>query len=501
VTSDQAANGPDSRRFSGFKPLDANYIYCPNDFFEVCLRHQSRVVVRLVGYILRETLGHLDKEGSPVRRDFSLSYLDIARGAGVSLRSVRIGLDEAIAGNFIACVTPGEKKSRGRSGRVAEFRLRWNEEGDSFTNDPQQFNGFYAGEGFRSPIPNGFFDIVIREETLAMAKVVGTVLRHTVGYANQFGTGRRSHAPLSYSYIQQFANIGDRTTLSKALADGIQKNYIQCVSRGRFDKNAGKESFAARYAVKWLDGPKSSEKTAKSLPDNRELTSSQETAKPRPGYHGETPTGEGAENRPASDGKIPTDRKTSSTDSCKQQPVVVENSKGYELLVREGIAKSTAIALAKSAELTTIENQIAWIDFREPKNRPAMLVRAIDENWSQPPAVSEKQQQEQSRDREEQEHRERQEREAKIVAQKQERQERRTRRLTLWRRLTREEQRKWGQIALQQATSTLQKRAILDSSLDEPASEVLDVMTIAETKRGSLNDEQAVLTSSFPPHG
>ena len=86
------------------------------------------------------------------------------------------------------------------------------------------FDGFYAGEGHRTPIPNSFFDHVISKEPLAVVKVVGTVLRHTVGYQNQFG-GRRTSAPLSYS-------------------------YIHCTQTGRFHADEAKRK-AACYAVKW----------------------------------------------------------------------------------------------------------------------------------------------------------------------------------------------------------------------------------------------------------
>jgi len=62
------ANGATSSSavFAGFQPLTANFIYCPNQFFDVCLPNYSRGVVRLVGYILYKTLSQLDKNGNPV---------------------------------------------------------------------------------------------------------------------------------------------------------------------------------------------------------------------------------------------------------------------------------------------------------------------------------------------------------------------------------------------------------------------------------------------------
>jgi len=458
------STGHSPQAFCGFENLDANFIYCPNQFFEVCLRHYSRGVVRLVAYMLRKTLGYLDGDGNPVQQDIRIPYSEISKCAGVSTRAIPRALEEAESGGFILCVTPGVANNRGQRGQAAEYRLRWSSEGDGYTDDPNGFHGFYAGDGRRSPIPNGYFDLVVRQDTLAMAKVVGTVLRHSAGYQNQFG-GRRPDAPLAYSYIQRFANIGDRTTLSETLRDGIQKGYICRVSRGHFDPNAGKRSRAARYAVKWLDQAESSVNTAETLPGKSE--------------HGRNPTGNTAKNLPEKDGKNPTDRKTSSNTSYKQQDVVVENPEGYELLVREGINKNTAIALSGSATLEEIQNQIKWLEFRNPENRPAMLRKAIEEEWCEPDGIIEHKRHEHAREREQQDNIERAVREAAIADQKQKRLERHTRLLAYWREQSTEDQQKYRQTAVEQAASDLQRRLIQRSSLGNPTREILDVMELA----------------------
>lgn len=66
-------------------------------------------------------------------------------------------------------------------------------------------------------------------------------------------------------------------------------------------------------------------------------------------------------------------------DNFKQQNVVVGSEEGFELLTREGIAKSSARKLSGTTTLHEIKNQIAWLEFRKPGNRPAMLRRAIEE--------------------------------------------------------------------------------------------------------------------------
>ena len=70
--------------FQGFHPPTSNTTYTPNQFFDVCLPHYSRGVVRLVSYMLRKVLGWSDKHGNPQSEKVLISYRDIERNAGVS---------------------------------------------------------------------------------------------------------------------------------------------------------------------------------------------------------------------------------------------------------------------------------------------------------------------------------------------------------------------------------------------------------------------------------
>lgn len=371
--------------FEGFQHLDANYIYCPNQFFEVCLRHHSRVCVRLVAYMLRRTLGWLDSHGNPITQDISISYLDLQRNARISTRSIPAAIAQAERGGFVECVTPGAPNASGQRGQTGCYKLRWNEIGN-YTDDPAFFQGFFVGEGHRSPIPNGYFDVVIPCETLALSKVVGTVLRHTVGYQNQFG-GRRSDAALPYSYLQKFANIKDRNTLAETLKDGTQKGYIRCVSEGHFDPNAGRQSRAATYAVNWLPKAEHNRDTAKTLPDKLR--------------DGKNPTEETAKTLLAQDGKNPTDKKTRLKNTLKQQhdvlPVAAEYLERFNLLKQvefhgERFDERTALKLAQSRGLDEIKQQIAWLPKRKADRNPlGMLRSAIEQGWSAPIDVKERQ--------------------------------------------------------------------------------------------------------------
>jgi hypothetical protein len=77
---------PQEQMFVGFLPLTGNFLYCPNQFFDLCLAHHSRGVVRLVGYLLRRTLGWLDEHGK--RQPLS----------GVRCRAAGVGNQHAVGG-------------------------------------------------------------------------------------------------------------------------------------------------------------------------------------------------------------------------------------------------------------------------------------------------------------------------------------------------------------------------------------------------------------------
>ena len=43
--------GAQSDTFAGFQSLDANFIYCPNQFFDYALRYGKRSTIRLVNHV------------------------------------------------------------------------------------------------------------------------------------------------------------------------------------------------------------------------------------------------------------------------------------------------------------------------------------------------------------------------------------------------------------------------------------------------------------------
>ena len=369
----------DTQSFTGFEPLDANYLYCPNQFLDVCLPNSSRSAVRLVAYILDQTLGWLDPDGNPRKQNITVSYQQLIDAAGLSRGAIRTSIDEAVQARFIRCIQKGTSAKEGMAAESAAYALRWDESG-TYHDQPESFAGFFTGEGHRTPIPNGFIRHVIPHDTLTVTKVVGTVLRHTVGYQNQFG-GRRSQAPLSYRFIQEFAHIPDPKTLREALSSAIASRYIVCVEEGSFHPQQDRRR-PATYAVNWHQTARLKES--------------------------------GSKNPAAERFKKPSKEKTELKDSLKQQPAAAVR---LRLLRSAGFDEPTAQRLSLTATTEQIQQQIDWLPRRSiSQNRLGMLRRAIEENWSEPerpPDVKEILRQQRERDRQQMVLQQKEERQAK----------------------------------------------------------------------------------------
>lgn len=371
------------RPFPGFDLPTSNTTYCPNQFFDVCLPHGSRGCVRLVSYLIRRTLGWSDAHGHPQEEQIAVSYGELVEKAHISRDMIRSAIDEAVNGHFIRCVRSGRAKGKGRGAETALYELAWDESGSrEYVKNPKQFRGFFAGEGNRTYIPNQFFDRVIPNETLAMVKVVGSIIRFSIGFQTRYGF-RRQQAAISYDDIQRYSKLRDRKTLAAAIKAALALHYVERVEEGTFDPNGGKESKAAQYALKWLNTAAPTVIGRKTLPailgaDDRS----------------EYPTGIGPKTPPADRSENPTDIQiTTLNNTSKQQAsapdAIISNEEGCRALRAAGFDTRTAIELAARFPIGRIARQIEWLPLRHrARNRLGMLRTAIEQDWSRPQAPS-----------------------------------------------------------------------------------------------------------------
>ncbi len=368
--------------FHGFESLEANFVFCPNQFFDLVIPNHSRPVVRLVSYILHQTLRWLDEDGHPVRQDIAISFNDLVQKAGIARGSIRRAIAEAVNAKLIQCIVKGHSKSQGQPGRVGEYSLCWDETGH-YAKSVDGFKGFYVGNGNRSPIPHSFFDQVLPNEPLAVTKVVGTVLRHTVGYQNQYGGGRRTEAQLPFKMIHRYAQIASPATVADAIRQAIASNYVRRVRAGRFSPNSNEQTSAV-YAINWLSNAtcapigsknevgdrfkfRSSPSVQKTMMDESKIRSSKSS---------KTEAADRFKNR------------ITINNQSKNQQTTDVAAQSIELLTKTGFDPSTARSIASKATTTQIANQIAWLRYRTVNtNRLGLLRKALEENWPEPTAA------------------------------------------------------------------------------------------------------------------
>lgn len=347
--------------FHGFKAPTSNTTYTPNQFFDVVIPHFSRGVVRIVAYLLRKTLGWCDANGNPQEEQIEVTYSELERKAGVSRDMIRGALDSALEGHLIECVTAGRAKHAHDAGQSARYQLCWSS--SPYTTRLEAFQGFFEEEGNRTDIPNEFFDVLIPNEPLSVIKVVGSIIRHSIGFQAKHGR-RRQQVALSYQQIENYARFGSRSDLAKAIRVALEKNYIVRLESGVFSPEAT-ERRRAVYALRWFDNPIGQ----KSIPAPE---------------RSEKQTSISQISEPADQSEKRTNIKTKPGNETGNSHQAVHTGL-HQKLIAFGFSEKTAEKLIREHSSQNIEDQIEWLPQRAPARSPAgLLRRAIEQKWPAP---------------------------------------------------------------------------------------------------------------------
>ena len=402
--------------FSGYAPPTSSTTYTPNQFFDVVLPRASRGCLRLVAYLVRKTLGWSDEHGNPQNPEATVSYRELIENAGIGRGRIKEAIQEATENRYINCLRFGQPHRAGEEGYSALYSLRWDER-ESYITDPDEFDGFFAGNGNLTHIPNDFFDYTIPTEPLALVKVVGVIIRNTIGFQTKYGF-RRQQVELSFSDIMRKAGIASRSTVNIALKEAVEKNHIRKVSEGYFDPRAGAESAAATYGIKWIDQDDTPPKRAvvEFKSPNGSKIEPGDRFRNRTGKNGTVPKsnrGDGSEIEPANGtgiapGTVPksnqegfrnrTDIKTTRLNNLPKQQqqedgdaVAVGSQEllSAKMLVEAGFDFEAAAFLASRHPYETIRRQVEWLPRRKAnRNILGLLRKAIEEDWQEPEGAS-----------------------------------------------------------------------------------------------------------------
>lgn len=484
VASSNDGQTPSSlARFQGFELPTSNYVYCPNQFFDICLKSKSRGMVRIVAYVLRQTLGWLDENGLPIHETVKVSYKGLVEKAGVSRGAISKALQQAVACGFLECCVDGQANSKGQGSQTAEYRLRWDST-EQYAKSFADFNGFFAGEGNRTPIPNSFFDFVIPKESLAVTKVVGSVIRHTVGFETRYG-GRRSSHPMSCNFIQRYTLLSNRRNLIAAIRHAVEAGYIIKVKQGTFSHKSSEQE-ATTYGIRWLAPAENSNVGSKMTPAVEQQSKND--------------TRDGSKKSPAERFKNDTSiEKTNSNNILKQQAAVKLDSETLQHLVAEGFTQQTAASLIEKRGVEVVERQLAWLDARKPENRLAMLRKAIEDDWAEPTKFRAKEKIAQARKRDTMQAIARQAEEGIAAERKKQRSLRKQRLQNEWASADVSQRDRWISAAIASEPSTAIKNILAKqrTSTEQPHVQVLDEIASERglepvTVQRRTDDRQAV---------
>ena len=374
--------------FAGFARPSSNATYCPNQFFDIVLPNFSRGAVRLVGYVLYRTFAWSGKDGRPLREQHPISYRELVEQAGISRGALHQAIQEAVEGNLLRRVRSGRAARRGAASETSVFELKWHD--GEYTSDPSRFLGFFEGSGHRTYIPNQFFTRLLPNEPLSVLKVVGAIIRFSIGFEVKRGF-RRQQVSLSYSAIQRYSHISSRQDLAIALKHALTSNFIERTTEGRFNRT-GRGSEAATYGLRWESDDLAAQQRFKiRTGTQRDLERGSPETVPVPRFNPRT--GSGSESVPAMQFRNRTGSEiTVENKPCKQQQAAAAPSEEYSARLRclqeAGFDSATATRLAEH-RLERIQRQIDWMGQRNPtRNRLGMLRRAIEEDWSAPASTA-----------------------------------------------------------------------------------------------------------------
>jgi hypothetical protein len=408
-----------------------------------------------------------------VREDIAIPYTRLVRDAGISRGAIRNAIDEALKAKLIVCVKAGKPDSQIQFRSVGEYQLAWDDPDAPYTTDPTEFAGFFAGQGYRTPTPHAYFTAVIPTQTHATSKIVGAVIRHTVGYQTKHG-GRRKETSLSYRYLQKYTRISSRETLSGGLRNAMRGGFVERIEVGQFTPGHH-NSPSSRYSLKWLSNNDSEGTSSKTVPAR------QPVQKPYPDQFGNR-TRTSPESVPGNQFGIRTPKKETQKETDKQQqkqPCVAdeESLRCIELLTQQGITNKKArdVAVAVSAE--QIERQIKWLDHRSIRaNRSGFLIAACLGNFPEPEQLKQHRLGIESGGNEKWHRHD----DASRAEQLKRFRERRDALLACWRLQSHQDRQRWQQRAMERAMDARVKRCIEFDALsdDTPHKFILDEMAL-----------------------
>lgn len=368
-------------KFQGFEYPEANSVFCPNEFFDIGIPSLNGPQLKILGYFIRRTLGWRDEDGNPIEDEVLITSNELSKKAGVGERHVKPSLQLLEKLGFISCVQKPSKSIAGKSAQSGMYALQNAPQGSLYTADLDQFKGFHPGVGNCTFTPNAFFDFVLPTQDHAKSKVIGILIRHTIGYVDPSRPGgRRRKVSLGRNRIKALTGIKSNSTVDSTLKYCIANNFVQCERDGVWHcdprkRKAGEYSIYFAGSLQNKNG--STESTSQIGP---------EEALPKTGQESYFPKQAKSTSQIGPRKHFPNRAfiKETKNKLNKQKAAAVDDSI-LELLQPFFDDPVDIRHLASVATPEQIQNQVDWLPQRNPDANPAgLLRRAIEGNWPKP---------------------------------------------------------------------------------------------------------------------
>ncbi len=384
----------DAAPFPGFRR--PTYTQVPDEFFDLAPQLLERHL-KIMLYVMRRTFGFKKStdrisisqflEGITTRDGRQLD-----RGCGLSKKPLLEGLKELESAGLLTVV---RSTNRHDGHEVNEYELHLRTEQLPSADGLHDFGGFREQVKYVQ-VPDELFDVLLPDLNAGELKLLLFIVRQTQGFGREsVALARRELLEgiraIDGRLLAQGTGIGERQ-LKEARKRLRTHNVIETEERRSADGRG--ESTVYRLKVLPFEGegalfpPRGVRKLYQGegkLSPKGGVESLPRRGVPSPPRNGEDGTqGNGAESPPDNTHGLQiveqeTQQQERSDSIRSAHPDVVV------ALLNLGVTRGTAISLRERFPAQTILTQIEMLPYRGPDNPPAMLVRAIQEDWAPPP--------------------------------------------------------------------------------------------------------------------
>lgn len=374
--------------FPGFRR--PTYTQVPDEFFDIAPGLLERHL-KIMLYVMRRTFGF---KKSADRISIS-QFLDgittrdgrrLDRGCGLSKKPLLEGLKELETAGLLTVVRTTNRHD-GHAVNEYELHLR--------PDEPNRTDGLHDFGGFRKQVkyvqvPDELFDVLLPDLSAGELKLLLFIIRQTQGFGREsVALARREildgiHATDGRP-LAQGAGIGERH-LKEAKKRLRASNIIETEERRSPDGRGEATLYRLKVLSSEQGGAENAPRGVQEIHQGGGTSSAKGGVASLPRRGVPSPPPLGGDSRRADGEQTPPNNKQDNR-TVQHETLQQQDGDGdvVALLYAIGVTRKTAEALAHLYPAERILAQIDMLPLRHADNPPAMLVRAIQEDWATPP--------------------------------------------------------------------------------------------------------------------